>query len=338
LPPARSVLYHGRGDGTFEDVSGERSGVGLEAYYGLGAVWGDVDNDGDVDLYFANDQMPSNLYRNDGGGRFTEIAVAAGVAYNEDGRAQAGMGVDLGDYDNDGWLDIHKTNFANDHNTLYRNMGEEGYFLDLSYRMGIGEPSYASLGWGTGFHDFDRDGWLDIFVVNGHVYPEVASARIQSEYAQAPLLFRNREGKRFEEISSGSGPGAGAKHASRAAAFADYDDDGDIDVAVTNMNERFSLLRDDGRSENHWVGLRLIGRKSARDALGARVTLTAGGMTQIREVRSGASYLAQSDLRVFFGLGAAARVERLSIRWPTGLVETFEDLAVDRYSTFVEPR
>jgi hypothetical protein len=338
LPPARSLLYHGKADGTFEDVSGERSGVGIEAYYGLGAVWGDVDNDGDVDLYFANDQMPSNLYRNEGGGRFTEIAVAAGVAYNEDGRAQAGMGVDLGDYDNDGWLDIHKTNFANDHNTLYRNMGEEGYFLDVSYRMGIGEPSYPFLGWGTGFHDFDRDGWLDLFVVNGHVYPEVASARIQSEYAQQPLVFRNREGKRFEEISASSGPAATAKHASRAAAFADYDDDGDIDVAVTNMNEPLSLLRDDGRTENHWVGFRLIGRRSARDALGARVTLTTGSSTQIREVRSGASYLAQSDLRVFFGLGAATRVDRLTIRWPLGHVETVEDLPVDRYATMVEPR
>jgi hypothetical protein len=301
-------------------------------------VWGDTDNDGDVDLYFANDQMASNLYRNEGGGRFTEIAVAAGVAYNEDGRAQAGMGVDLGDYDNDGWLDIHKTNFANDHNTLYRNMGQERYFLDLSYRMGIGEPSYASLGWGTGFHDFDRDGWLDIFVVNGHVYPEVATARIQSEYAQSALLLRNREGERFEDVSSSSGPAVAAKHASRAAAFADYDDDGDVDIAVTNMNEALSLMRDEGRSENHWAGFRLVGRRSARDALGARLTLESGPSTQIREVRSGGSYLAQSDLRVLFGLGSATRIVRLTIRWPTGQVETIDNPAVDRYSTFVEPR
>ncbi len=338
LPAARSILYHGRGDGTFEDVSGERSGVAVDAYYGLGAVWGDLDNDGDVDLYFANDQMASNLYRNEGGGRFTDIAITAGAAFNEDGRAQAGMGVDLGDYDNDGWLDIHKTNFANDHNTLYRNMGEEGYFLDLSYRMGIGEPSYAHLGWGTGFHDFDSDGWLDIFVVNGHVYPEVATARIQSEYAQAALLFRNREGRRYEDVSSDSGPAIKAKHASRAAAFADTDNDGDIDIAVTNMNEPLSLLRDDGRSENHWAGFRLIGRRSARDALGARLTLSIGPSNQIREVRSGASYLAQSDLRVLFGLGPATGIDRLTIRWPTGHLETIENPLIDRYTTFVEPR
>ncbi len=338
LPPARSILYHGRGDGTFEDVSGERSGVAVDAYFGLGAVWGDIDNDADVDLYFANDQMAANLYRNEGGGRFKDIAITAGAAFNEDGRAQAGMGVDLGDYDNDGWLDIHKTNFANDHNTLYRNMGKEGYFLDLSYRMGIGEPSYALLGWGTGFHDFDRDGWLDILAVNGHVYPEVATAQIQSEYAQRCLLFLNREGKRFEEVSASSGPAVTAKHASRAAAFADYDADGDIDIAVTNMNEPFSLLRDDGRSENHWAGFRLIGRKSARDALGARLTLAIGEKEQIREIKSGASYLAQSDLRVLFGLGADTRIDRLSIRWPTGRLETVENPPIDRYSTFVEPR
>jgi hypothetical protein len=338
LAPARSILYHGRGDGTFEDVSGERSGVGLDPYYGLGAVWGDVDNDADVDLYFANDQMASNLYRNDGGGRFTDIGLLAGAALNEDGRAQAGMGVDTGDYDNDGWLDIHKTNFANDHNTLYRNMGAGEYFLDVSYRAGIGEPSYAYLGWGTGFQDFDRDGWLDILAVNGHVYPEVATAHIQSEYAQRALLFHNQEGKRFEEVGGDHGPALSEKHASRAAAFADYDDDGDVDIGVTNMNERFSLLRDEAKSENHWAGFRLIGRASARDALGARLTLVTGDRTQIREVKSGGSYLAQSDLRVLFGLGSATRIDRLTIRWPRGQVQTIENPRADQYSTIVEPR
>jgi len=338
LTPARSILFHGLGGGIFEDASGKRSGVGVDAFYGLGAVWGDMDNDGDVDLYVANDQTASNFYRNEGAGRFTEIALTAGVAYNEDGRAQAGMGVDLGDYDNDGWLDIHKTNFANDHNTLYRNMGAEGYFLDLSYPLGIGEPTYPYLGWGTGFYDFDRDGWLDIFVVNGHVYPEVATARIQSEYAQRSLLFLNREGKGFEEVGRRSGPALSIPHVGRAAAFADFDNDGDVDVAITNMNEPPSLLRDDGHTQNHWVGFRLIGRASARDALGARVTLVTGESKQIREVKSGASYLAQSDLRVFFGLGQRARVDRLSIRWPTGRLQTVESPPLDRYSTLVEPR
>jgi hypothetical protein len=338
LTPARSILYRGRGDGTFEDVSGAGSGVAVEGFYGLGAVWGDLDNDGDVDLYVANDQTPNNLYRNEGGGRFSEIALGSGVAYNEDGRAQAGMGVDLGDYDNDGWLDIHVTNFANDHNTLYRNMGREGYFLDLSYPSGIGEPSYAYLGWGTGFQDFDRDGWLDLFVVNGHVYPEVATAGMESAYAQRNLVFLNREGKRFEDWSRKAGPGLAAPRVGRAAAFADYDQDGDIDVALSNMNQPPSLLRNDGPSANHWIGFRLVGRASARDALGARLTLTAGDLTQIREVRSGGSYLAQSDLRVFFGLGGRNRAERVEIRWPTGRRQTLQNPPLDSYSVLVEPR
>jgi hypothetical protein len=335
LTPARSLLYRGRGDGTFENVS-EASGVGAEPYFGLGAVWGDVDNDGDADLYVANDQTPNNLYLNAGEGRFVDVALSAGVAYNEDGRAQAGMGVDLGDYDNDGWLDIHVTNFSHDHNTLYRNLGKEGYFVDDSFPAGIGEPTFPYLGWGTGFHDFDRDGWLDLLVVNGHVYPEITSVRMESTYAQRPLLFLNRLGSRFEEVGRDAGPAMSAERVGRGTAFADYDDDGDVDVALTSMNELPALLRNDLASDNHWLGLRLIGKESTRDALGARVTVVSGDLAQIREVRSGASYLSQSDLRLFWGLGSRERVERVEIRWPRGGTTVMGETGIDRYAVIVQ--
>jgi hypothetical protein len=334
LPPARSVLYHGLVGFRFEDVS-EGSGVAREPTYGLGAVWGDLDNDGDVDLYVANDQMANNLYRNEGGGRFEDVALSAGVAYNEDGRAQAGMGVDLGDYDRDGWLDIHKTNFSHDYNTLYRNTGL-GYFEDVSFTAGLGEATYLYLGWGTGFRDFDRDGWLDLFVTNGHVYPEVGEGRTESDYAQRNLLFINLGDGRFEERRESTGTDLEVARVGRGAAFADYDDDGDIDVVVTNMNGPVSLFRNESTPGPHWVGFRLIGKESARDALGARVTVEASGRRQMEEVRSGASYLSSSDLRVFFGLGSIDRVDRVEIRWPRGLVEVLEDVPLDRYSTLVE--
>ncbi|HXV61214.1 MAG TPA: CRTAC1 family protein [Vicinamibacteria bacterium] len=331
LPPATSLLYRGTSTGSFEDVSG-RTGVGRERFYGLGAVWGDVDNDDDVDLYVANDQTPNNLFLNDGRGGLVDGALAAGVAFNEDGRAQAGMGVDLGDYDNDGFLDIHVTNFSHDYNTIYRNTGD-GYFTDESFAAGLGEASYLYLGWGTGFHDFDRDGRLDIFVANGHVYPEVDTSRTDSDYAQRSLLFLNLGEGKFEEYQGFRRP-----HVGRGAAFADYDDDGDIDILVANMNERPSLYRNELAADSSWVGLRLIGRDSARDALGARVRIQTGGVGQLREVRSGASYLSQSDLRVHFGLGPETSVERLEIRWPRGRLQTLEGVPLNRYIVVVEPR
>jgi len=331
LPPARSILYRGTGDGSFEVVTGA---IGASRSYGLGAVWGDVDNDGDVDLYVANDQLPNNLFLNlleEGVGGFTDVALEAGVAFNEDGRAQAGMGVDLGDYDNDGFLDLHVTNFSHDYNTLYHNTGE-GYFLDESFQASMGEESYPYLGWGTGFRDFDRDGWLDLFVTNGHVYPEVDAYPTDSEYAQRNLLFRNLGGDGFEDVDAGvATPSVG-----RGAAFADYDDDGDIDIVVANMNAAPSLFRNDASGGN-WIGFHLVGRRSARDALGARVSVVTGERRQIREVRSGASYLSQSDLRLFFGLGDAERIDLVEIRWPRGELQRLTELPLNRYVTFVEP-
>jgi len=332
LPPARSVLYRNRGNGSFQDVS-EAAGVGIVPEYGLGAVWSDLDDDGDVDLYAANDQSGHNLYRNDGRGRFQDTALADGVAFNEDGRAQAGMGVDAGDYDNDGLFDLHVTNFSHDYNTLYQNSGA-GYFLDVSFAAGVAEPSYLFLGWGTGFQDFDRDGFLDIFVANGHVYPEVAKEEIESDYAQRSLLFRNLGDGRFAE--TGERAGLEEPLAGRGAAFGDFDDDGDVDVFVTHMNGKPALYRNETETSRHWIGLRLVGRESARDALGAKVTLVSGELRQIREVRSGASYLSQSDPRLFFGLGSPERVDRIEIRWPSGRVQEIPSPAIDRYMLILE--
>jgi hypothetical protein len=332
LPPARSVLYRNRGDFRFEDVS-EGAGIGLVPAYGLGAVWSDLDDDGDLDLYVANDQAPNNLYRNLGGGRFQDTALADGVAFNEDGRAQAGMGVDAGDYDNDGDLDLHVTNFSHDYNTLYQNSGA-GYFLDVSFAAGIAEPSYLFLGWGTGFQDFDRDGFLDIFVANGHVYPEVAKEEIESDYVQRSLLYRNLGGGRFEEV--GTRAGLEKPLAGRGVAFGDFDEDGDVDVFVTHMNGKPALYRNETRRTAHWVGLRLVGRRSSRDALGAKVELVSGDHRQIREVRSGASYLSQSDPRVFFGLGEGGRADRIRIRWPSGEVQEISSPGRGRYLLVVE--
>jgi enediyne biosynthesis protein E4 len=333
LPPASSLLYRGGADGRFQNVTG-KIGIGTERAYGLGAVWGDLDNDGDPDLYVANDQTPNNLFRNDGG-RFTDIALEAGVAYNEDGRAQAGMGVDFGDYNNDGWLDIHVTNFSHDYNTLYRNTGQ-GYFVDESFAAGIGRETFLYLGWGTGFEDFDRDGYVDLFVANGHVYPEVDTYDNDSDYAQPSFVFQNRGDGTFEaplRLTGASGPRVG-----RGAAFGDVDDDGDVDVLVTNMNAEPSLFLNETESGAHWVGLELVGTRSGRDALGARVTIEAGGLRQMREVRSGGSYLSASDPRLLFGLGAVAKLDRVEVRWPSGAVEILTDVPFDRYSTWIEPR
>jgi hypothetical protein len=332
LPPARSVLYRNRGDFRFEDVS-ERTGVGIAPSYSLGAVWSDLDNDGDIDLYVANDQAPNNLYRNEGQGGFRDTALEDGVAFNEDGRAQAGMGVDASDFDNDGLIDLHVTNFSHDYNTLYQNSGA-GYFLDVSFAAGIAEPSYLFLGWGTGFQDFDRDGFVDIFVANGHVYPEVAKEEIESDYVQRSLLFRNLGEGRFEEL--GEKAGLEKPLAGRGAAFGDPDDDGDVDVFVAHMNGKPALFRNETESARHWMGLRLVGRESARDAFGAKVTVSTGELRLIRESRSGASYLSQSDPRLVFGLGGRDRVDRIEIRWPSGRVQEVSSPLVDRYLLVVE--
>ncbi len=314
LLPAPALLYRGLPEGGFQSVSG--AGIGEELYFGLGVVMGDLDRDGDLDVYVANDQTPNNLYRNDSDGtlRFLDTGLESGLAFNEDGRAQAGMGVSLGDYDNDGWLDIVVTNFSHDYNTLYRSTGD-GWFVDESFAAGIGEPSYNLLGWGAGFADFDRDGFLDLLFVNGHVYPEVRGPVTESEYAQPALLLRNLGNGGFGVVPDEALAGS---RVFRGAAFGDYDGDGDLDVVATVMNDTQALFRNETGDANGWVGFRLAGRSSARDGVGARLTLLGGGPRQVREVRSAESYLSANDPRVFFGLGAASGTVRVGIRWLSG--------------------
>ena len=322
------VLYRNEGDGTFTDVT-EAAGVMDEAgYYGFAVLFGDYDLDGDPDIYIANDSTPNFLYRNEGDGTFTDVAPTAGVAYSGDGVEQSGMGACFGDYDNDGRPDLIVTNFADDYNTLYHNEGH-GFFSDITFGAGeLGEESYPFVGWGVGFIDYDNDADLDIFVANGHVYPEVDTSGVGS-YRQTNQMFRNDDGH-FQEESARLGPGLAVAEVSRGAAFGDYDNDGDIDIAVVNMNSTPSLLRNDGGNRHHWLQVKTVGVRSNRDGIGARVRVTAGGVTQMREVSAGSSFLSGNDLRLHFGLGRATVAERVEINWPSGTVDNLQNVSADQ--------
>lgn len=334
LSPARDILYHNNGDGTFTDVS-EAAGI-LQAAgnYGLGVLAADFDNDGWPDIYVANDSTPSMLYQNKKNGRFVDIAGEAGCALSPDGKPQAGMGVSAGDYDLDGNLDIVKTNFAGDTPSLYRNLGN-GTFEDATFSAGLGVHTQF-LGWGCGFFDMDNDGWPDILICNGHVYPEVEQLRTEAGYAQRKLLYRNLRNGRFEDVSMQAGPGISMPSASRGCAFGDFDNDGDIDVVVNAVNDYPQLLRCDSYLANNWIKVRTIGTKSNRSGIGARlrcVTRPPGetkAHQQIDEVRSGGSYISQNDLRVHFGLGKADKIALLEIRWPSGQVDRLENITPNR--------
>ncbi|MBZ5516343.1 MAG: CRTAC1 family protein [Acidobacteriia bacterium] len=338
-----NILYHNRGDGTFEDVS-ERSGVTTPrgpddpvtvsdnwipvGSYGMGTVAADFDNDGWPDIYVSNDEAPSLLYHNNHDGTFTEMGVAAGCAVSENGSTQGGMGVAVGDYDCDGWLDILKPNFSDETVNLYHNNGN-GTFYDAVFRAGLA-ASTRSIGWGPGLVDFDNDGWKDIFISTGHVYPEIAARRLHITYAEPKILYRNLGNGRFEDVSAQAGPGVTQPKVSRGCAFGDFDNDGDVDVVVNNMNEAPSLLRNDCETKNNWLKVKCIGTKSNRSAIGARVRVVTGQHAQIEEVMSGSSYVSQNDFRLHFGLGQAARVDRLEVRWPLGLVERYSNLEVNQ--------
>jgi len=334
LTGGKNILYHNRGSGRFEDVS-DRAGITRgSGTYGLGVSTLDFDNDGWVDLYVADDSNPSALYRNNHDGTFTDIAVTAGCAYSQDGKPQAGMGVAIGDYDRNGTMDVFKTNFAGDTSTLYANSGD-GFCQDRTFAAGIGLNT-RWLGWGTGFVDLDNDGWLDLFLVNGHVYPEVAQIKTEAAYRQRKVVYRNLGNNRFADVTDRLGPPATTPKAGRGAAFGDFDNDGQIDVAIANVNDQPDLFRSQADPANHWITLKLVGVQSNRDAIGARVHAVAGGVQQWQEVRGGGSYLSQNDFRVHFGLGAATRVDRLDVRWPNGLEESWERLDVDRFHTLKE--
>jgi hypothetical protein len=319
------ALYRNTGDGHFVDVT-QAAGVAQPGHFGFGVVFSDLDDDGWPDIYVANDSVPNLLFRNRRDGTFVEEGLLRGVAVSRDGREQASMGVDAGDYDGDGRLDLVVTNFAQDYTTLYHNLGE-GTFADRSFESGVGVYG-PSLGWGIGFVDIDNDGLLDLFVSNGHVYPDIKQTGT-STYHQRSLLFRNQGRGYFGKVTASAG-GLALARSSRGAAFGDYDNDGDIDVLISNIDDRPMLLRND-TSGGRWITMRLVGVKSNRDGIGAKVTVVAGGRRQIAEVRAGGSYVSHNDMRLHFGLGAEDAVDEVEIRWPSGLVERKGRLEANRF-------
>jgi enediyne biosynthesis protein E4 len=330
LKGGKNILYHNNGDGTFTDVS-EASGIlNANGTYGLGVLTADFDNDGWPDIYVANDSTASALYQNKKNGKFQDIALEAGCALSPDGKPQAGMGVSAADYDLDGNLDIVKTNFAGDTPSLYHNQGAAN-FEDTTFTAGLGMHTQY-LGWGCGFFDMDNDGWPDILICNGHVYPEVEQLKTEAGYAQRKLLYRNLRNGRFEDVSLRAGSAISDPVASRGCAFGDFDNDGDLDVVVNTVNDYPQLMRCDLRTGNNWLKVRTIGTKSNRTGIGARlkcVTKVAGENKpheQIDEVRSGGGYFSQSDLRVHFGIEKAEKVDLLEIRWPSGQVDVIKDI------------
>ena len=329
------LLYHNRGDGTFEEVSKKAGVDDPEKYYGLGATWGDYDNDGWPDLFVADDATPNHLYHNNHNGTFTDEAMVAGIALNGEGQALGSMGVTWGDYDHSGRLSMFITEFADQPNTLYRNEATER-FEDLAMASHLGQPSLPLVGWGTTFFDLDNDGWLDLFVANGHVYPQMDEVRGSAPYAEPMLLHRNLHNGSFEEVSRAAGLADMPMKSRRGAAFGDIFNNGNVDIVVLNVGEPPSLLLNTNKSTNHRVLFHLVGTNSNRAAIGARITIHAAGMTQFDEVRGGGSYLSQNDLRLHFGLGSAAKIDLMEVRWPTGKSESFKNVAADTIYTVIE--
>ena len=307
-------------------------------YYGFASVFVDANDDGWVDLLVANDSVPNYFYRNRHNGTFEDVSYMSGFALSGEGREQASMGIAVGDYNRDGRLDFYVTSFSDDYNTLYRNDGD-GSFSDVTYQAGLSTPTIPFLAWGTGFLDFDNDGLLDLFVANGHVYPAVDKQDWGSTYAQRPQLFRNLDGSRFQEVPPVNGSGLADVIPARGAAFGDLFNDGNIDVIINNIDSSPTLLRNVVRNGNHWLTLKLVGGpKSPRDAIGAKVFLTAGGVRQRADVFSGGGYGSSSDQRVHFGLGASKSADKVEITWPSGTKDQFSLRSVDRLYMIVEGR
>ena len=333
LDGGRNILLHNDGRGNFTDVSEKAGILKTEGTYALGVLVADFDNDGWPDIYVANDSTSSTLYHNNGDGTFTDIGIESGTAYSADGKPQAGMGVATADYDGDGNLDIVKTNFAGDTSSLYRNTGKN-VFEDATFQAGLGRNT-RFLGWGASFLDFDNDGWADILLTNGHVYPEVAETAIEYGYKQRKVLYRNQGNGRFTDVSEKAGPGILEKVSGRGCALGDFDNDGDLDVAVNCVNDTPQLLRCDSSTGNSWIKIKCIGTASNRSAIGARLYCATGKHNQMDEVRSGGSYISQNDLRVHFGLGKAETAD-IEVHWPSGQVDRLPGLKANRIYKVVE--
>ena len=335
LRGAPDHLFRNNGDGTFTDTTRQAGVTDEKGLYGFGVAWLDLDDDGRLDLLVANDSGPNYVYRNAGQGRFEDISYPSGAALDGSGREQAHMGVAIGDYDNDGRNDIHITNFADDFNVLYRNHDGRSV-TDVSFKSGVAQVSIPFLGWGTDFLDYDNDGWLDLLVVNGHVYPAADTMPWNTSYAQRALLFRNLEGRRFEEIGAAAGDGLSEARVSRGSAVGDLDNDGGVDVVINNIDGAPTVARNvGGGAAGHWLTIRLVGdpgRKCPRDAIGSVVFVTAGGLRRRGEVASGRGQISQSDLRVHIGLGRETKVSKLEVRWAGGDAVSY---AVDRVDTLV---
>jgi len=329
-------LFHNNGNGTFTDVSVKAGVSDPSRRYGFASAFVDVDDDGWLDLVVANDSSANYLYRNRRDGTFEDLGYGSGFSLNEDGRAQASMGIAVGDYNRDGKVDLFVTTFSDDYKTLYRNDGD-GFFSDVSFKVGLGNSTIPFLDWGTGFLDFDNDGLLDLFIANGHVYPVADKSRWGTTYAQRPLLYRNLNGKKFQEAPAATGSGLAVVIPARGAAFGDLFNDGHIDVVLNNIDSTPTLLRNVVANGNHWIAFQLLGGpKSPRDAIGTKVFLTADGIRQRADVLSGGSYGSNSDPRVHFGLGKAERVERVEIFWPDGTKEEISAHNIDHIQKIQE--
>ena len=329
------TLYRNKGDGTFEDVSMKAGVADVEGRFGMGVAWSDFDGDGRPDLYVANDTGPNYLYKNNGNGTFVDVALQAGTALSEDGNAQGSMGVAIGDYDHSGGWSIFVTNFSNEYNALYKH--EKAFqFTDASFRSQTAKANNPYVGWGTHFLDFDNDGWQDLLVVNGHVYPQVERAGLAARYAQRKLLYRNQQNGTFAEVTATSGSALNEPSVSRGSAAGDLDNDGDVDVVINNLDGGPTVLRNDGGNRGNFLIVHLEGRAGNRSAVGAVVTVSAADLVQRAERRAGDSYLSNSDPRLHFGLGTRTTVDSVEVRWPNGAIQRFREIPANTFVTIVE--
>lgn len=335
LRGAGDSLFHNNGDGTFSDVTKKMGVEDAGGFYGMQAVWSDFSGTGKLDAYIADDSTPNLFYRNQGGGKFGEIGLESGTAVSGDGSEQGSMGVAVGDYLHTGRFSIFVTNFADEYNTLYRNDGDYN-FTDVSFAAKVAQASRPFVGWGAGFVDLDNDAWLDLFIVNGHVYPQVKDFLSGAKYRQPKLMYLNNGDGTFCDASNQAGAALTEMRAARGAAFGDLDNDGNIDAVIGELDGSPMILRNEGDKTNHWVTLELTAVKGSPLAIGARVKVTAGGVMQTEEIRSGGSYLSQSDLRLHFGIGKQTKIDLIEIRWTNGKTETIKDVAADKFYAVLE--